>query len=611
VNIIGVSVQATNASAALIRSGAVVAAIEEEKLWRTLDGAGAGCCDIPYRAIEFCLKRGGIQPAEVDYVAYYHEPYKSFLHRISIANLATIAKSGIGNTSALMAYFSDAVAELRRHVKTKREIEAMLPRAARFIPVNHQSCHAAGAFFSSGFDQSAVVVAGNVGGFRSTTLLTGQGKRLSVQAEGRYPDSLGMVYTAVSSALGFGRSQENITMWLASTGQDEFQTPFKQMFLVDRHGLPRIDNSYFTDLATGSPRMSERFFKQTGINPGAKEGELSSKHRNVAASLQSRMTSVMCEIVGRHLERTRQENVCLAGGVALNSVMNAAVERQFGFERVFVEPVAGNAGASLGAGLYVWHSMLGGERRPIRSTSLFLGPSYDDQGIKSVLDNCKVSYKYCLTEDRQLDEVARLLSRGLTVAWFRGCTEFGPRALGARCILASPATEMMRDNLNQYIKHREDFRPFCAAVPQELASEFFEPSGLTSLLQAVCTVREDKKERIPAAVFGGGFARVHTIARNENPTLWKLLMKFGAITGTPVVLSTSFNLFGEPLVSSPREAVRGFYSSGIDCMAIGSFLLSKQDNAEHVAAGSAWTEAASCIWERSSRELSSMGRIKN
>jgi carbamoyltransferase len=403
-----------------------------------------------------------------------------------------------------------------------------------------------------------------------------------------------MVYTAVSNALGFERGQENRTMWLASTGQDEFQALFEEMLWVDKHGLPRVMRSFFTDFASGSPRMSERFFKLTGLT-GGERNALSSSHRNVAASLQSRMTAVMCEIVIRHLERTRQENVCLAGGVALNSVMNAAVEQYCGFERVFVEPVAGNAGASLGAALYVWHLMLGGERRPMASKSLFLGPSYDDQAIKSVLDNCKVSYKYCLTEDRQLDEVAQLLSRGMTVAWFRGATEFGPRALGARCILASPATEMMRDNLNRYIKHREDFRPFCAAVPRELANEFFEPSGLTSLLQAVCRVRPDKRERIPAAVFGRGVARVHTIVRKENQTLWKLLMKFGAITGTPVLLSTSFNLFGEPLVCSPREAVRGFYSSGVDCMVIGSFLINKQERAERAAAGSTTIQSASYI----------------
>jgi len=406
-----------------------------------------------------------------------------------------------------------------------------------------------------------------------------------------------MVYTSVTVALGFEAGHESRTMWLACTGEDEFHEVFEDMLRIGRNGLPIINRSYFESCARGLARLSERFFKRTGLSPSANECEVTTTHRNVAASLQSRMEAVMCEIAARHRERTRQKNLCLAGGVALNSMINAAVEKNCGFKKVFVEPVAGNAGASLGAALHLWHGVLGGHRRRNQSTSLFLGPSYDDQAIKTVLDNCKVNYKYFLTEDRQVAEVAQLLSRGVIVAWFQGATEFGPRALGARCIIASPATEIMRDNLNQYIKHREDFRPFCAAVPQEFAVEFFEPSGLTSLLQGVCKVRADKKGKIPAAVFGGGVARVHTVSRKDNPGFWKLIMKFGGITGTPVLLSTSFNLSGEPLVSSPREAVRGFYSSGVDCLVIGSFLVKKQDHTAYAALGSAFGGAAICVPE--------------
>jgi carbamoyltransferase len=219
--------------------------------------------------------------------------------------------------------------------------------------------------------------------------------------------------------------------------------------------------------------------------------------------------------------------------------------------------------------------MLGNDERVYQMRHAFLGPQSGEEEIKSVLDNCKLDYEYCLTEDKLISEVARLLAEGRITAWFRGPMEFGPRTLGARSILASPTSEMMRDNLNIYIKRREDFRPFSAAVPEERAGEFFEPSALTDFLQGVSRIKEGKQQLIPAAVFGNGLVRVHAVSRKTNPSFWKLLQKFDEVAGVPVLLNTSFNLFGEPVVSTPREAVRGFYCSGIDCLAIGNFLIKK------------------------------------
>ena len=283
----------------------------------------------------------------------------------------------------------------------------------------------------------------------------------------------------------------------------------------------------------------------------------------------------MCEVATRHREQTGEASLCLAGGVALNSMANSAIERRSGYERIFVQPAAGNAGCSVGAALYVWHETLGNRERVYKMDHAFLGPRFDDQEIKSVLDNCKISYQYFLTEDKLVVEVARLLAETKIVGWFRGSMEFGPRTLGARSILASPTAEYMRDNLNAYIKHREDFRPFSAAVPEERVAEFFEPSDLTGFLQGVSRVREGKRALIPAAVFGDNLVRVQSVNRGTNPSLWKLLARFGEATGVPVLLNTSFNLFGEPVVSTPREAVRGFYCSGLDCLALENFLIKK------------------------------------
>ena len=242
---------------------------------------------------------------------------------------------------------------------------------------------------------------------------------------------------------------------------------------------------------------------------------------------------------------------------------------------MFVQPAAGNAGCSVGAALYLWHQVLGNRDRVYEMRHAFLGPQFNDEAIKGVLDNCKLLYEYFLTEDKLAAEVARLLAQGRIVGWFRGAMEFGPRSLGARSILASPATEMMRDNLNAFIKHREEFRPFCASVTEERTEEFFEASALNDFLQGVSQIKEGKQPLIPAAVFGNGLVRVHSVNRKTNPSFWKLLSKFGEASGTPVLLNTSFNLFGEPVVSTPREAVRGFYCSGIDCLAIGNFLIKK------------------------------------
>src|SRR5262249_13118333 len=257
---------------------------------------------------------------------------------------------------------------------------------------------------------------------------------------------------------------------------------------------------------------------------------------------------VLCEIASRHREQTGEDNLCLAGGVVLNSLANSAVEHRSGFKRLFVQPAAGNAGCSIGAALYAWHHVLGNNERTYQMQHAFLGPQFSDDEIKGVLDNCKLLYEYFLTEDKLIAEVARLLAQGKIVGWFRGAMEFGPRSLGARSILASPTTEMMRDNLNAFIKHREEFRPFCAAVPEEHTEEFFERSALNDFLQGVGRIKDGKEQLIPAAVFGEGLVRVHSVSRRANGSFWKLLSKFGEVSGTPVLLNTSFNLFGEPVV---------------------------------------------------------------
>jgi carbamoyltransferase len=575
-NILGISGQERDAAAAFIRDGVVVAAIEEEKLSRIrhigMDYAGG----LPERAIRFCLEQAGLPFEEIDYVAYYLEPHKLFRREIAFYSAHALDTPDPSSFESFPNYFVDSLNGLRQRLKTKAITEARLGTRGRFVEVNHQLSHAASAFYASGFEKAAILALNNRGDMTSTSLMTGEGGELHVKAEGQYPHSLGMVYSAVTAILGFGfRGDWHKTMWLSATGEPEFLDLFREIILVDSAGLPQVNLDYFDLSQHRYPKFSPRFFQQAGVSERIRTDPITQKHRNLATSLQAHLEDTLCEVAARHREQTGQENLCLAGGVALNSLANSAIERRSGFKKLFVQPAAGNAGCAIGAALYVWHQVLGNKDRVYQMQHAFLGPQYDEEDIKGVLDNCKLGYEYFLTEDKLVAEVAHLLESGSIVGWFRGPMEFGPRTLGARSILASPISEVTRENLNIYIKQREDFRPFSASVPEAREDDFFEQSSLSPFLQGVSRLREGKEALIPAAVFGNGLARVHSVGRKTNPAFWKLLVKFGELTGVPVLLNTSFNLFGEPVVSTPREAVRGFYCSGIDCLAIGNFLIKK------------------------------------
>ncbi|HTG16714.1 MAG TPA: carbamoyltransferase C-terminal domain-containing protein [Blastocatellia bacterium] len=575
-NILGISGQERDAAAALIQDGRVVAAIEEEKLARIRHVGMNYAGGLPERAIAFCLDRAGISFDKLDYVAYYLEPHKLFHREVAYNSSRATQITEQASIEEFPPYFVESLNSLKQRLKTKRMVESRLSSESRFVAVPHHFAHGASSFFASGFDRAAIISVDNKGDMTSTALMTGEGGNITVSAEAHFPNSIGLLYSAVTAALGFGYDGDwHKTMWLAPTGEPEFEKTFNDLLAVDSNGLPLVNQDYFEASFRGEMSLSNRFFDALGFGARAKDEPITRRHRNLAASVQACVERVLCEVGSRFREMTGEENLCLAGGVALNSLINAAVERHAGFERLFVQPAAGNAGCSIGAGLYVWHQLLGRGERAYKMDHAFLGPQYDDDSIKSVLDNCKLAYEYSLTEDKLIAEVARLLDQGRIVGWFRGAMEFGPRTLGARSILASPTSEMMRDNLNSFIKHREDYRPFSAAVPEERAGEFFEPSALTDFLQGVSRVKESTQRLIPAAVFGDGLVRVQTVSRKTNPSFWKLLGKFGEAAGVPVLLNTSFNLFGEPVVSTPREAVRGFYCSGIDCLAIGNFLIKK------------------------------------
>jgi carbamoyltransferase len=455
-NILGISGQERDAAAALVRDGKVVAAIEEEKLSRVrhigIEYAGG----LPNQAIAFCLEKAGLTFAEIDYVAYYLEPQKLFHREMAFRSSHALDVPQSSSAESVPDYFVETLNDLRQRQKTRQLAEAKLTDKGKFIEVNHQQAHAASAFYASGFDRAAIIIANNKGDMTSTSLMLGKGANIETISEAQYPNSIGLVYNVVTAALGLGDDWHK-TMWLSATGKPKFIKVFQDLLRVKKSGLPAVSTDYLNVTFKGSAELTEDFCKKLGLKPRAKSDAIKPLHRDVAASLQAHLEDVLCDMATRFREKTGEENLCVAGGVALNSLAMSEMERRSGFNQVFVQPASGNAGCAIGAALSVWHQTLGKSERNYQMQHVFLGPQFGEEEIKSVLDNCKIGYEYFLTEDKLIAEVARLLAQGKIVGWFRGAMEFGGRALGNRSILASPLNELMRENLNTFIKHREDF----------------------------------------------------------------------------------------------------------------------------------------------------------
>ena len=406
---------------------------------------------------------------------------------------------------------------------------------ARVVSIDHHEAHAASAFFASPFENATVITLDREGDLRCGAKWAGHGNRLTLEDEVLYPDSIGELYGRVTRLLGFRQgADEHLVQWLSVTGQPKFQSLFEDVF----------NGRNFDDLSLG---------------PQAERAD-------IAARIQKTLEAYVMRLAGEG------GNLCLAGGVAWNALMVSALEASGKYTGVFAQPAAGNAGTALGAALHVWHEN-GGAR--IDASGYALGPSYTASEIKQVLENCKLRFSLLPTVPETIGAAVDQLKQHRIVAWMQGRMEFGPRALGHRSILASPHDPYSAENLNAFIKHREGFRKFAASVPAELASQYFEAGANARHLATVGRVKPQYAEQFRGAVLANDLVRVHTVSQEDNPHYWQLLHAYGDATGLPVLYNTSFNLFGEPLVCTPRDAVRSFYSSGIDAMIAGNFLLEK------------------------------------
>jgi carbamoyltransferase len=437
------------------------------------------------------------------------------------------------------------------------KLRAAFPNS-RIAVIDHQEAHAASAYFCSPFDEATVLTLDRGGDLRCGGRWRARGEQLTLEQEHYSPDSIGGFYGRVTELLGFtANADEHKVQWLSVAGDDRFRGLFAEILHVGDGGV-RIDRKYFTTERVSHGGFNAAFYERLGLKEQAALPESVKVH--IASGLQRAVEDAVIRLAG---EGT---NLCLAGGLGLNALLVWALEHRSAFKNVFVQPVAGNAGTALGAILHECRAKL---------NTLALGPAFSAAETKQVVENCKLRFRYLVTTDEVIDAAVGQLNDGKIVAWMQGRMEFGSRALGNRSILASPLDPYSTENLNIFIKHREPFRKFAASVPAELASEYFEVGPNARWLATVGRVRPAHREKFAAAALADDLVRVHTVDREENPLYWRLLHAAGKATGLPVLYNTSFNLFGEPLVCTPRDAVRSFYSSGIDAMLVGNFFLQK------------------------------------
>jgi len=515
-----------DAACAVLHNGVLKAAIEENKLTRGWHPGG-----IPRASVAECLRLAGLTSDQVTCVAItrpFERGPQSHLHL------------------ALRDHFPNA----------------------EIVVVEHHQAHAASAFYTSPFEESTVLTLDHAGDFRCGVRWHASGTQIQMDREWYYPDSLGRLYGAVTELLGFrAGAEEHKVQWLSASGDERYAARFREVVSPSA----RLDPSFFDGNHASTGGFSQKFLDRMGLQLPVPLSEVPALARGLQKTVEETVLAMAIDGAGE------TENLCLAGGLFLNVLLVEFLERSGRWKNVYVQPAAGNAGTAIGAVYHVWHQVRRHTRRisPDAALSLFLGSSYGPEEIKQVLENCKLRFRFLRSQDEMLELAVRMLGDRKILAWMHGRMEFGPRALGNRSILASPLDPYSTENLNVFIKHREPFRKFAASVPAELASQYFDAGPNARNLATVSRVRPEHKKTFAAAILGEDLIRAHVVAEADNPLYHRLLHEAGKATGLPVLYNTSFNLFGDPLVSTPRDAVRSFYSSGIDAMFVGNFLLEK------------------------------------
>ena len=596
--ILGVSCFYHDSAAALLKDGMLVAAAEEERFTRKKHDNS-----FPRNAIRFCLDFAGITGQDLDYVVFYEKPFAKF-ERVLLSSLSTFPRSWRVFGEAMINYFDEKL-----WIKDVLMREINVP-SNRILFTDHHVSHAASAMFACPFDEAAIVTLDGVGEWTTASIGKGTARwsedgenSIELWDELRFPHSLGLLYSAFTAYLGFRvNNGEYKVMGMAPYGEPKYVDEIGKVVRVADDGSIEMNMDYFayhySTTTTvnhrfvelfGPPRKPESDFFTLVTHPNKEHpqwddrmAEQNQKYADIATSIQRVTEEVILKMVDTAHRKTGLDKLVMAGGVALNSVANGRVMRESAFKEVWIQPAAGDSGGALGAALYAYHVILDQPRKFVQEHN-FWGAEYSEAQMVEAIEASGFSYEHFDDMEVLLDRALGTILQGKVISWFQGRFEWGPRALGNRSILADPRRGEMKDIVNTKIKFREPFRPFAPVILEERAHEYFTTEGLDRqypprFMLMVSPFREDKRDKVQAVCHVGGTGRMQTVRREWNPAYYDIIEKFGEATGIPVLLNTSYNLRGEPIVNSPQDALNTFANSGIDQLVMGPFLVSKPDH---------------------------------
>ncbi|MGO8699353.1 MAG: carbamoyltransferase [Limisphaerales bacterium] len=584
--VLGISAYYHDAAAALLRDGQIVAAAQEERFTRIKNEP-----DFPRQAIAFCLRAGGLQAADLDCVVFYDKPVLKFTRLLE--TYLAVAPGGWRTFPEVVSNWLGGKLDLRKTIR--EELPGLRAECPILFTAHHQA-HAASAFYPSPFAEAAILTIDAVGEWATTTIGRGRGDTIELLKELRFPHSLGMLYSAFTDYCGFRiNSGEYKLMGLAPYGEPLYaEAILRELLDLKADGSFWLNLDYFNFLR-GTTMTNGRFHQLLGGPPRRAEETIQQRHMDVARSIQVVTEEVVLRLARHARELTGEKYLCMAGGLALNCVANGRLLRDRVFERLWIQPAASDAGGALGAALAAWHAggneNKGASPKADAMSGALLGPEYSDEEIEATLRNHGAKYQRLATSDL-LDATVKLLQEGKVIGWFQGRMEFGPRALGNRSILGDARSPRMQSVMNLKVKFRESFRPFAPIVRRERVAEYFDLTEESPYMLLVAPVREELRLPVPAGVKGLDLlkqarstlpavthvdysARIQTVARQDNALLYELLCRFEQATQCAVLVNTSFNVRGEPIVCSPEDAYRCFVHTEMDYLAMGNFLLER------------------------------------
>ena len=594
--ILGISAFYHDSAACLLKDGEIVSAAQEERFTRKKHDAAFPRC-----AIEYCLKEAGIGANEINNVVFYEKPFVKF-ERLLETYLAFAPKGFKSFAKAMPVWIKDKLFQKAALIKELNNIFSDdVNWRERLLFSEHHLSHAASAFYPSPFENAAVLTLDGVGEWTTTSLAVGKGSDLKVLKEIHFPHSLGLLYSAFTYYTGFKvNSGEYKVMGLAPYGEPKYVDLIKEKLItVADDGSYQLDMSYF-DYATGLTMTNKKFDALFGGPPRTSEAELTQRDMDLAASVQKVTEDIVTQIARDIARDTGERNLCLAGGVALNCVANGTLLREKIFENIWIQPAAGDAGGALGAALSAWYLHHNSEREVSSERDAmkgaYLGPEFKDAEIEAELEACGTKFKK-LSDDELIEHVATALADEKAVGWMQGRMEFGPRALGGRSIIADPRSPAMQKQLNLKVKYRESFRPFAPSVLREDVNEWFEHDTDSPYMLLVADVQKDKRltmtdeeetlfgvdklnvprSAVPAITHVDQSARIQTVHADTNPRYHNVISKFKEKTGCPLVVNTSFNVRGEPIICSPTDAFKCFMGTELEVLAIGNYLMIKEE----------------------------------